>query len=130
MKKIFLVLLITIFSSYLFVSADLAAENSSSYGLYGTIKYPSAIVSSAVVVVYKTNIWGTYVYHGQTTASSCGYYTYDTGGIGQFRVVVSGTYSLRYETCGSVFATDPVAGDNYGSITISTPQRQLNIMTY
>lgn len=101
----------------------------SDYGIYGTVYYPCGdIVASPTVHVYKYQ-GGQYVYHGSTTASACGYYTYDTGGTGNFRVYVSGTYDLRYAPCGSIFDNESVAGDNYGSITIWSPFIQLDIQT-
>jgi len=101
----------------------------SSYGIYGTVKYPgNGVVVSPIVTIYKQKN-GQYTYYGQTTASACGYYTFDTGGTGNFRVVVSGQYSLRYAPCGTVFATDPVAGDEFGYVSLWNPWLLLDIHT-
>jgi hypothetical protein len=101
----------------------------SSYGLYGTVTYPgSGVVVSPMVYIYRYQN-GSYQFHGQTLASACGYYTFDTGSTGQYKVIVSGTYNLRYASCGSIFAIEPVAGGVYGTVSYANPQKLLNVPT-
>lgn len=102
----------------------------SSYGLYGVVRYPgNGVVANATVTIYK-QMNGQYVYQGQTVASACGYYTYDTGGTGNYRVVVHRNYySLRYASCGSIFANESVAGDVFVTIWWWNPQTQVDVNT-
>jgi hypothetical protein len=101
----------------------------SSYGLYGKVTYPgNAVVVSPIVYIYRYQN-GSYQYYGQTRASACGYYTFDTGRTGQYRVIVRGKYSLKYAPCGSIFAIEPVAGDIFGTVSYINPQRLLNVPT-
>lgn len=102
----------------------------SSYGLYGTVRYTGGgVVSNATVEIWKQS-GSSYVYIGSTLASACGYYTYDTGGTGNFRIIARGTnVPLRADTCGNIFAYESVAGDNFGSVTWWTPLKQLDVTT-
>lgn len=134
---------VLVFFMVIFASAFLTVESrafgtnticsppkiTSSYGLYGTVTYPgNAVVASPVVYIYKQQ-GGSYQYFGQTLASACGYYTFDTGGTGTFRVIVSGTYNLRNSSCGTIFDNEPVAGDAFGTVNWVNPQKLLNIST-
>lgn len=85
-------------------------------GVYGTIRFdyqdPSnyELVDGVTVKIY---IGGSY--HGSTTASACGYYSYDTGGSwGSVHVVVDGSQNrpIRPSNCGSISFYDYAAGDN------------------
>jgi hypothetical protein len=71
------------------------SRESSSYGLYGTVWYWDSYVQSPTVYVDEWNGYS-WVYVGSTPASLCGYYTYDTGHSGHFRVRVAGTYGTRH----------------------------------
>jgi hypothetical protein len=101
----------------------------SSYGLYGVVTYPgSGVVISPVVTIYKS-INNTWVYQGTTTASACGYYTYDTGGTGNFKAVVSGYYGLRNSPCGTHFANESVGGFNVAYVSWWNPQTKMDVST-
>ncbi len=105
------------------------ADPSSNYGIYGTIKYPQAVVAGANVTIYKDQGGGSYAYHATTTASACGYYTYDTGGTGTYRASVSGYYPLRDSPCGSVIGSEQVSGLNIGVVNWLNPQVQVDVVT-
>lgn len=64
------------------------ASEVSSYGLYGTVFYWSDLVQSPTVYVDEWTGFS-WVNVGSTPASLCGYYTYDTGHSGYFRVRVA-----------------------------------------
>ena len=109
------------------------ARASSGYGIYGTVTYagfnPDSVVALAVVRVYKSTGGSNWTYIGQTTASACGYYTFDTGGRGLFRAVVDGRYDLRTMPCQSVYDNENVAGADSGEVTYGNPQKVINVRT-
>lgn len=106
-----------------------APAAASSYGLYGVVTYPgSAVVISPTVNIYKL-VNGSWVYHGTTIASACGYYTYDTGGTGNFKAAVNGYYGLRDSPCGTHFADEPVGGFNVAYVSFWNPQTQMDVPT-
>lgn len=111
------------------VSTEAPASARSSYGIYGVVTYPgSAVVISPTVYIYKWN-GSTWVYHGQTPASACGYYTYDTGGTGTFRAEVGGYYGLRNASCGTHFANEQVGGWQSGYVSWWNPQLRIDVPT-
>jgi hypothetical protein len=125
MKRKLSVLLLCAFAFFAIVGGG--QEAVADTGLYGVVTYPGGgVVSSPTVNVYKWN-GSSYAYHGSTTASACGYYTYATGSTGNFRVYVSGYHSLRYAPCGSVFDNESVAGENFGTINFWDSWVELNI---
>ena len=109
------------------------ARASSGYGIYGTVTYagfnPDSVVALAVVKVYKHTGGGNWSYIGQTTASACGYYTFDTGGIGTFMAEVDGRYDLRTMPCESIYDTERVAGNAQGRVRLRTPQVVVHVRT-
>jgi hypothetical protein len=110
-------------------AAKAAPAAASSYGIYGVVTYPgSAVVISPTVSVYKWN-GSSWVYHGSTIASACGYYTYDTGGTGNFMARVDGFYGLRNASCGTHFANEPVGGWQSGNVTWWNPQLRMDVPT-
>ncbi len=90
MRKVLLLAAICILGSFLHANEAKA----SGYGIYGTVLYWNDPVQSPTVYVDKWNGF-TWVYIGSTPASMCGYYTFDTGQSGTFRVRVAGTYGTR-----------------------------------
>jgi len=128
MKKIAALLMVFLLVVCVIQERTAIADPSSSYGIYGTVTYPGGVVAGATVTISKYQS-GSYVYHGTTTASACGYYTYDTGGTGTYRAYVSGYYPLRYSACGSIFDNEQVAGSNTGAVSIFNPQVQVDVGT-
>jgi len=104
----------------------------SSYGIYGEVLWPVSgspynALESPTVYVYKY-VNGSWVYHGSTTASACGYYTYDTGGIGTFHVTVGNYYYLRsYPGCATRVDYGMHAGSGDGTVTVWSPWTMTNI---
>lgn len=89
-----------------------ATEEISSYGLYGTVWYWNSYVQSPTVYVDEWNGFS-WVNVGSTPASLCGYYTYDTGHSGYFRVRVAGTYATRIAgSCASGIAPLYLSGSD------------------
>jgi hypothetical protein len=120
--------LLSKFLVVLFILTAVSMANS----LYGTVTFPASAqpsnyVDNAIVKVYKDQ-GGTYVYVGQTVASACGYYTYNTGSTGNFKVSVDGTYYIRaINPCGARVAQYNLKGTGYGSVTIRYPEVYVNI---
>lgn len=109
-----------------------AASKVSSYGIYGEVLWPVSgtpynAVESPTVYIYKY-INGYWVYQGSTTASICGYYTYNTGGTGTFRAIISNYYYLRsYPGCTTRVDYGMHAGSGDGAVTIYSPWTTVNI---
>lgn len=112
---------------------SLFTASAQAYSIYGTAtfagSYPDSVVNNARINVYKDLGGGQWQYHGSTTASACGYYTYGTGESGTFKaVVVQDDYDLRsLSSCGSV--TDNVNAEGYGigTVTWLNPEIVVNI---
>ena len=97
----------------------------SSYGLYGTVYYsfPLSVASNATVDIYKLT-WGGWSKVGSTVTSSCGYYSYDTGSSGTYKVVVDGSYKHRDKPCGTLHSNESMA-DSKETILLSWKQLHL-----
>ncbi len=109
-----------------------SAPKSNEYGIYGEVVWPvSGIPENAVespVVIIEKMVSGSWVYHGTTYASACGYYTYDTGGTGKFRAVIGGYYYLRsYPGCATRVDYDWNSGSGEGIVTYWTPWKVINV---
>jgi hypothetical protein len=100
-------------------SDNMALEEST--GIYGTIMFDYQccpedyyLVDGVFVYIY---IGGNY--HGYTTASACGYYTYDTNGDhGSVEVLVESQYRpIRPTSCTSISFYDTAAGNAYGNLS-------------
>lgn len=91
------------------------------YGLYGEVQWPVSgspynAVESPEVKIYKL-ISGSWVYQGSTYASACGYYTYETNGMGVFKAEITGYYYLRdYPNCSTRVDYGYHAGSGQGTI--------------
>ena len=131
MKKGKFISCVSIFA-FIFISVLFASDVQASYGIYGAATYagtsPTNVIDGAVVTIYKYN-GSQWAYHGQTTASACGYYTYNTGERGSFKAVVNGYYGLRPMPCSSISGYETVAGFGFGDIGFFTPWVVVNIRT-
>ncbi len=132
-RRKFITLIPVIFALLFGISLTGVEARASTYGIYGTVTYagvnPDSVVDKAVVRVYKEVGSNNWVYQGQTTASACGYYTFDTGGTGNFKAVVDGTYDLREMPCESVYDNERVGGWGIGNVTIWNPQKVVHVRT-
>ncbi|MBC8465212.1 MAG: hypothetical protein H8D63_02485 [Parcubacteria group bacterium] len=132
-RRKFITLIPVIFALLFGISLTGVEARASTYGIYGTVTYaginPDSVVDKAVVRVYKSTGGGNWTYIGQTTASACGYYTFDTGGIGTFRAVVDGRYDLRTMPCQSVYDNERVGGDGQGTVSWVDPQVVVHVRT-
>lgn len=114
------------------LGSSLKSPLANEYGIYGEIVWPvSGTAESAIespVVTIEKLVNGSWIYHGTTYASACGYYTYDTGGTGEFRAVVGGYYYMRtYPGCATRVSYGWHAGSGEGNVTYWTPWRVVNI---
>lgn len=105
----------------------------STYGIYEFVFWPVSgtpynVVESPTVHVFKW-VNGSWVSYGSTVASMCGYYTYETGGTGTYRALISNSdyYYLRsYPDCTIRTDYGIHAGSGDGQVTFSSPWTQVN----
>ena len=103
----------------------------SGYQLSGKVYYwLMDVVDSPSVVIHKWD-GSSWVYHGTAFGDSCGDYTYDTGGPGQFMGSVSGFYTVRdnMQFCGWNTSFANVSGSNETEVSASNPSASLYIFT-
>lgn len=107
---------------------------SSNYGIYGFVFWPVSgtpynVVESPTIHIFKW-VNGAWVSYGNTIASACGYYTYETGSTGTYRALVNSIdcYYLRsYPGCSTRADYGVHAGSGDGQVTILSPWTQINV---
>jgi hypothetical protein len=116
--------------AYIAMAAPSTPAQASGYLLSGTVQYYfNEVVESPAVYIYKWN-GSSYAFHGMTYGDSCGAYTYDTGGPGEFFGIVSGQYPVKDAwICGWSYNLANVLGSSTAEVSVENPSAYMDIFT-
>lgn len=117
--------------AYLTLAVPSTPAQGSGYSLSGKVHYFFYdVLDSPSVYIYKWN-GSSWAFHGIAFADSCGDYTYDTGGPGQFMGSVSGLYYAKDATyhCGWSDYLVNVSGSQTTEVSAANPSAYMNIFT-
>ena len=116
---------------YLTLTAPSTPAQGSGYSLSGKVYYYFYdVLESPSVSIYKWN-GSSWVFHGMAYGDSCGDYTYDTGGPGEFMGSVSGLYYVKdaMSECAWSWDLANVSGSNTAEVSAANPYAYMYIFT-
>ena len=116
-------LIVLFFSEFALFGVNSGQAHADSIGIYGTVVLgtPSQYdyVDNGTIDIYE-KIDGQWEYVTSVTTSACGYYTYETGHRGEFKVVIDTTsQTIRVNESGcsnNTYIENSVVGSNSGTI--------------